>query len=101
MTFLSLLLVLGVVWTTRWRLWLQRDGWWRALLAEVELHVRRHSSIALIVVVGVPLLILALVLAVLKPVAYGWLLLPVHVLVLLYSLGRHDPRQALAGFRDS
>ncbi|WP_286788394.1 MULTISPECIES: regulatory signaling modulator protein AmpE [unclassified Pseudomonas] len=101
MTFLSLLLVLGVVWTTHWRLRLQRDGWWRALLAEVELHVGRHSSISLIVVVGVPLLILALVLAVLKPVAYGWLLLPVHVLVLLYSLGRHDPRQALAGFRDS
>ncbi|GGL96462.1 regulatory signaling modulator protein AmpE [Pseudomonas asuensis] len=101
MTFLSLLLLLGIIWTTHWRLRLQPDGWWHAFLAEVELHLGRQTSLALIVAVGVPLLILALVLAVLKPVAYGWLLLPVHVLMLLYSLGRHDPRQALAGFRDA
>jgi AmpE protein len=48
-----------------------------------------------------PLLLLALLLWLLQPVAYGWLALPVHLVVLLYSLGRGDVQSALGAFRDA
>jgi AmpE protein len=55
----------------------------------------------LLTVVGAPLVVLALLLTLLAPLAYGWLALPVHLLVLVYSLGRGDLQAALGPFRDS
>ncbi|TWI54360.1 AmpE protein [Pseudomonas duriflava] len=101
MTFLVLLLMLGIAWTATWRTRLQYDGWWLALLRETERHMPRRSWLALTVLLVVPLILLMLTLTILQPVMYGWLVLPVHVIVLVYSLGRHDPRAALEGFRDS
>ncbi|MCY1525888.1 Regulatory signaling modulator protein AmpE [compost metagenome] len=51
--------------------------------------------------VVLPLVALVLVLVVLEPLAYGWLALPVHLLVVIYSLGRGDLQAALGPFRDS
>jgi AmpE protein len=48
-----------------------------------------------------PVLLLALILLVLGSVANGWLALPIHVLVLIYSLGRGDLLAALGPFRDA
>lgn len=49
----------------------------------------------------VPVLVLGLLLLALKPLAYGWLSLPLHVLVLLYSLGRGQGKREFGAFRDA
>ena len=103
MSFLVLLLVLWLETFSAWRQRVQRDGLWLRQLARVEgaprLAVR--PWLALVLLVGLPLLGLGVLLWLLQPLAYGWLALPVHLLVLLYSLGRGDPQVALGPFRDA
>lgn len=48
-----------------------------------------------------PLVALALVLTLLQPLAYGWLALPVHLLVVVFALGRGDVQADLGSFRDA
>ncbi|MNT13028.1 regulatory protein AmpE [compost metagenome] len=48
-----------------------------------------------------PVVVVALLDQVLQPVAYGLLALPVHLLVLIYSLGRGDVKASLGPFRDA
>src|SRR5690606_15296516 len=48
-----------------------------------------------------PCLVLWLILTLLAPLAYGWLLLPLHLLVMLFALGRGDVLVALGPFRDA
>lgn len=55
----------------------------------------------LLVPVLLPLLAVALVLRLAEAVAYGWLALPLHLALVLYSLGRIEPRQRLGAFRDA
>ncbi|MBS7663901.1 regulatory signaling modulator protein AmpE [Pseudomonas lalucatii] len=103
MSFLVLLLVLWVEKFSSWRNAIQQDGPWLRLLAKAERQADFIESpwlgIALLVVL--PLLALTLLLSLLEPVAYGWLALPVHLVVLIYSLGRGDLLAALGPFRDS
>ena len=103
MNFLVLLLVLWVEKFSAWRSLIQQDGPWLRVLTRVERHADLAASpwLAIAVLVVLPLLLLAVVLAVLEPVAYGWLALPVHLLVVIYSLGRGDLQAALGPFRDS
>ncbi|MHA6492537.1 regulatory signaling modulator protein AmpE [Pseudomonas borbori] len=103
MSFLVLLLVLWAEKFSSWRHRIQHDGPWLRLLNKVQRNrdCQAHPWLAMAVLVLLPLLVLALVLLVLKPVAYGWLALPVHLLVLIYSLGRGDLLEALGPFRDS
>ena len=103
MSFLVLLLVLWVEKFSAWRAVVQQDGPWLRLLARAEARIQGQDQpwLALLTVVGIPLLGLALVLTLLAPLAYGWLALPVHLLVLVYSLGRGDLHAALGPFRDS
>ncbi len=103
MNFLVLLLVLWIEKFSAWRTHIQQDGPWLRLLAWTERQADFIESpwLAVIVLVGLPLLGLGLVLALLQPFAYGWLALPVHLLVLIYSLGRGDLQAALGPFRDS
>lgn len=49
----------------------------------------------------IPVLLLGLLLVALEPLAYGWLSLPLHLLVLLYSLGRGHAKAELGAFRDA
>lgn len=103
MSFLVLLLVLWVEKFSAWRSNIQQDGPWLRLLARVE-HKAEWAArpwLALTLVVLLPLVVLALILIALKPLAYGWLALPVHLLVVIYSLGRGDLQAALGPFRDS
>ena len=55
----------------------------------------------LTILVLLPVALLALLLVVLEPVAYGLLALPVHLLVVIYSLGRGDLLGGLGPFRDA
>lgn len=101
MSFLVLVLILGIEKFSAWRPRLQRDGWFLRELARLERDETMPSLGVLAVLVLVPMGLLALLLHVLEPVAYGLLALPVHVLVLLYSLGRGQAKGALGPFRDA
>lgn len=103
MSFLVLLLVLWVEKFSAWRNKIQQDGPWLRLLAWAERQASFIESpwLALVLLVVLPLVVLGLLLVLLEPLAYGWLALPLHLLVLIYSLGRGDLQAALGPFRDS
>ncbi|MFI8607162.1 hypothetical protein EA796_07290 [Pseudomonas sp. AOB-7] len=102
MSFLVILLVLWVEKFSAWRLRIQQDGPWLAQLQRLQQgSLQQAPWLCLAALVLVPVLALGLVLLVLEPVAYGWLALPVHLLVLIYSLGRGDLLTALGPFRDA
>lgn len=98
MTFLVLVLVLLAEKLSAARHLVQRDGWWLALLRRCE---SRPVWLGLAALVLVPVGLLGLVLAVLEPLLYGWVALPLHLLVLLYSLGRGDVKRQQGPFRDA
>lgn len=103
MSFLVLLLAVLIEKFSALRQRVQRDGAWLAELARLESRPRTASRPWLILglTVLLPVLLLALILLVLGSVANGWLALPIHVLVLIYSLGRGDLLAALGPFRDA
>lgn len=103
MSFIVLLLVLLVEKFSGWRARLQRDGFFVSWLRRIERMPALASRpwLGLLVLLLVPLLLLALLLTVLQPVAYGLLALPVHLLVVVWSLGRGDVHRAIGPFRDS
>jgi len=101
MNFLVLLLVVWAEKFSALRSRLQRDGFFLAELARLERTGKVQPWWVLIIVVLLPVALVALLLHVLEPVAYGLLALPVHVLVLIYSLGRGDVKASLGPFRDA
>lgn len=101
MTFLVLLLVLWIEKFSALRARLQRDGFFLAELARLERNGKVRPWWVLAIVVLCPVALVALLLHVLDPVAYGLLALPVHLLVLIYSLGRGDVKASLGPFRDA
>lgn len=103
MSFLVLLLVLLVEKLSSWRARLQRDSLWLGWLDSVggAPSLTARPWLGLLVAVLPPLLLLALLLTLLDPVAYGLLALPVHLLVVVWSLGRGDILRAVGPFRDA
>jgi AmpE protein len=103
MSFLVLLLAVLIEKFSALRQRIQRDGIWRAELGRLETSPRlaAHPWVILGLTVLMPVLVVALILFVLSSVANGWLALPVHLLVLIYSLGRGDLIAALGPFRDA
>lgn len=102
MSFLVILLVLWVEKFSAGRLRIQQDGFWLGLLQRVQQgSLQQAPWLCLAALVLMPVLALGLVLLILEPLAYGWLALPVHLLVLIYSLGRGDVLAALGPFRDA
>ncbi|MGN8276368.1 regulatory signaling modulator protein AmpE [Pseudomonas sp. SMV71] len=103
MSFLVLLLAVWVEKFSALRQRVQRDGGWLRELNRLEAHPRwvKRPWLVLIVMVVLPAALLALLLWVLEPVAYGLLALPVHLLVVIYSLGRGDLLAGLGPFRDA
>jgi AmpE protein len=103
MSFLVLLLAVWIEKFSALRQRVQRDGVWLRELAKMEagpgMSTRPWLILALMVLL--PVLLLGLLLIVLQSVAYGWLAFPVHLLVLIYSLGRGDLLAALGPFRDA
>lgn len=101
MSFLVLLLVLWVEKFSALRQRLQRDGFFLNELARLERNGKIDPWWVLTLLVLLPVALLALLLYVLEPVAYGLLALPIHLLVVVYSLGRGDAKAALGPFRDA
>ncbi|MFJ1574182.1 regulatory signaling modulator protein AmpE [Pseudomonas sp. NPDC088322] len=101
MSFLVLVLVLWVEKFSALRQRLQRDGFFLGELARLERSGKQQPWWQLAVLVLAPVALLVLLLHVLEPVAYGLLALPVHLLVLIYSLGRGDAKAALGPLRDA
>ena len=103
MSFLVLLLAVWIEKFSALRHRLQRDGGWIRELHKLESSERlaRQPWLVLTILVLFPVALLALLLLVLEPVAYGLLALPVHLLVVIYSLGRGDLLGGLGPFRDA
>lgn len=103
MSFLVLLMALWLEKFSALRQRLQRDGFWLRQLAKVESSSRLQAApwLSLAFLVLLPMLLLGVLLLLLKPLAYGWLALPVHLLVLMFCLGRGDVLTALGPFRDA
>lgn len=103
MSFLVLLLTVWIEKFSALRQRIQRDGGWLRELNKLEASPRwiGRPWLVLMVMVLAPVALLALLLWVLEPVAYGLLALPVHLLVVIYSLGRGDLLAELGPFRDA
>jgi AmpE protein len=103
MSFLVLLLAVWVEKFSALRHRIQRDAPWLSQLSRLESNPRSAERPwwILMVTVVLPLVVLALVLVIVGSVAYGWLALPIHLLVLIYSLGRGDVKATLGSFRDA
>ncbi|ROM72098.1 hypothetical protein BK653_09490 [Pseudomonas brassicacearum] len=103
MSFLVLLLAVWIEKFSALRQRVQRDGGWLRELNKLEASPRwvNRPWLVLMVTVLLPVALLALLLWVLEPVAYGLLALPVHLLVVIYSLGRGDLLADLGPFRDA
>jgi AmpE protein len=103
MSFLVLLLAVWVEKFSALRQRIQRDGPWLGELARLEASPRlsQRPWLTLVLLVLVPVLLLGLLLWALEPLLYGLLALPVHLLVLIYALGRGDLLAGLGPFRDA
>ncbi|MBP0941704.1 regulatory signaling modulator protein AmpE [Pseudomonas alliivorans] len=103
MSFLVLLLAVLVEKFSALRQRVQRDGPFLKQMARLEAGPRTalRPWLILALLVLLPVVVLQLVLTVVGSVAYGWLALPIHLLVLIYSLGRGDLIAALGPFRDA
>ncbi|MFW0757568.1 regulatory signaling modulator protein AmpE [Pseudomonas sp. H11T01] len=103
MSFLVLLLAVWIEKFSALRHRVQRDSGWLRELAKLEASPRFSNRpwLVLTLLVLLPVAVLGLLLVVLEPVAYGLLALPVHLLVVIYSLGRGDLLAGLGPFRDA
>ena len=103
MSFVVLLLAVWIEKFSALRHRVQRDGGWVRELNKLEVTPRLidRSWLILIIMVLLPVALLGLLLVVLEPLAYGLLALPVHLLVVIYSLGRGDLLAGLGPFRDA
>jgi len=103
MSFLVILLVLLVDKFSDWRPRVQHDGPWLARLRQAEINQRlqRAPWLALLLLVLLPVLLLGCCWRRWSRLAYGWLSLPLHLLILLYSLGRGHAKSELGAFRDA
>lgn len=103
MSFVVLLLAVWIEKFSALRHRLQRDGGWLRELAKLESSPRLANRpwLVLVLTILLPVALLGLLLVVLEPVAYGLLALPVHLLVVIYSLGRGDLLGELGPFRDA
>ena len=100
MSFLVLLLALLLEKFSAARQRIQRDGFWLQWLSDSEAK-GRAPEVVLAMLVLLPVLLLGCLLLAIEPVLYGWLALPVHLLVMMYCLGRGDVLAALGPFRDA
>ena len=103
MSFVVLLLAILVEKFSALRQRLQCDGGWVRELNKLEASPKlaKNPWWVLIILILLPVILLGLLLVVLDPVAYGLLALPVHLVVLIFSLGRGDLLADLGPFSDA
>lgn len=100
MSFIVLILVVLLEKLTALRAAVQTDRLWLKGLGYVEAH-QCAAWLALVLVVALPLVVVASVLGLAETVFYGLLALPVHVLLVLYALGRGDVRTQMGPSTDA
>src|SRR5699024_12864922 len=93
MSFLVLILTIVIEKLSNWRSAIQKDHWWYAQLSRLQKLLPKQATLAFILALALPVLTLALVLFIAKSVLYGLLLIPIHLVVVLYSLSRGDVRE--------
>ncbi|MBP5072544.1 regulatory signaling modulator protein AmpE [Pseudomonas chlororaphis] len=103
---MSFLVLLLAVWIEKFSALRQRvqhdEPWLRQLFRqESSLRLAKRPWWVLALLVLLPAVLLGLLLLILEPLAYGLLALPVHLLVVIYSLGRGDLLGELGPFRDA
>jgi len=103
MSFLVLLLAVWIEKFSALRQRVQHDEPWLRQLFRQEASPRlaKRPWWVLALLVLLPAVLLGLLLLILEPLAYGLLALPVHLLVVIYSLGRGDLLGELGPFRDA
>ena len=101
MSFLVLILAILIEKLSNGRQIVQKDQWWYEQLKRCSTLLPKQHSLALLLALSVPLLGLALVLIAAQSVLYGLLLIPLHLVIVLYSFSRGDIRTALGPFRDA
>lgn len=103
MSFLVLLLAVWIEKFSALRHRVQHDSGWLRELAKLEVSPRfvNRPWLVLALLILFPVAVLGLLLVVLEPVAYGLLAFPIHLLVVIYSLGRGDLLAGLGPFRDA
>jgi AmpE protein len=103
MSFLVLLLALLIEKFSAGRQRIQRDGLWLQWLAASQSSPRLAGApeLTLALLVLLPVVLLGILLLAIEPLLFGWLALPVHLLVMIYCLGRGDVPSALGPFRDA
>ena len=103
MSFVVLLLAILVEKFSAFRQRLQCDGGWLRELHKLESSPALGNKPwwVLTILIVFPVAVLGLLLWVLEPVAYGLLVLPVHLVVVIYSLGRGDLLAGLGPIRDA
>ncbi|MDY0206274.1 MAG: regulatory signaling modulator protein AmpE [Pseudomonas sp.] len=101
MSFLILMLTILIEKLSNWRKRLQKDQWWYEQLKRSTKLLPKYHTLALLLAFSLPIIGLALLLVLAKSVMYGLWLIPVHLIVVLYSLSRGDVRASLGSFRDA
>lgn len=101
MSFLVLMLTIMLEKLSHVRQEIQKDGWWFSLLKQASRLFTQHAWLALICALLVALLPLAALFYFSSSVFYGLLLLPLHLVIVLYSIGRTDIKNSLGSFRDA
>lgn len=101
MSFLILMLTILIEKLSNWRKRLQKDQWWYEQLKRSTKLLPKYHTLALLLAFSLPIIGLALLLVLVKSVMYGLWLIPIHLIVVLYSLSRGDVRAALGSFRDA
>ena len=100
MSFIVLLVIVLLEKLTSLRARVQNDHLWLKALAYVEAH-QCAPWLALSLLVALPVFGLALVLGLTETVLFGALAIPLHILILIYSLGRGDVRQQMGPSADA
>ncbi|HKM36786.1 MAG TPA: regulatory signaling modulator protein AmpE [Thiopseudomonas sp.] len=101
MSFLILMLTILIEKLSNWRKRLQKDQWWYEQLKRSTNLLSKYHTLALLLAFSLPIIGLALLLVLAKSVMYGLWLIPIHLIVVLYSLSRGDVRASLGSFRDA
>lgn len=101
MSFLVLMLTILIEKLSSGRKILQKDHWWYEQLQRCSKLLPKQHSLALVLALSLPIIGLALLLIAVQSMMYGLLLIPLHLLVVIYSLSRGDIRVALGPFRDA
>ncbi|MFT0211441.1 regulatory signaling modulator protein AmpE [Pseudomonas sp. F1_0610] len=101
MSFLVLMLTIILEKLSHIRSEIQKDSWWFALQTRCTVLFTKTPWLALFLSLAVALVPLSIIFYFSSSIFYGLLLLPLHLVIVLYSIGRTDIKKNLGSFRDA